>query len=176
MADDECDVGLPQKGLNLIIKEVIPDVRIANESRDLLNQCCVEFIKHLSVEAQRISAHDRRKTIYHEHVQKALENLGFPPDYNEAADSVLDECKKAAQIRLKRKNSRLEKCGIPEEQLYQIQQQLIEKARAEQADAQASQVAEFHQLLLRQQSESSTSTGGEQETAPGDLDEDYDVE
>jgi histone H3/H4 len=72
MADDECEVGLPQKGLNLIIKEVIPDVRIANESRDLLNQCCVEFIKHLSVEAQRISAHDRRKTIYHEHVQKGL--------------------------------------------------------------------------------------------------------
>jgi hypothetical protein len=44
----------------------------------------------------------------------ALENLGFPADYNEAADSVLDECKRAAQIRLKRKNSRLEKCGIPE--------------------------------------------------------------
>lgn len=75
MADDECDVGLPQKGLNLIIKEVIPDVRIANESRDLLNQCCVEFIKHLSVEAQRISAHDRRKTIYHEHVQKGPSSL-----------------------------------------------------------------------------------------------------
>jgi hypothetical protein len=36
------------------------------------------------------------------------------------------------------------------------------QARAEQADAQASQVAEFHQLLLRQQSEPTpTTTGGE---------------
>jgi hypothetical protein len=58
-----------------------------------------------------------------------LENLGFPADYMESADSVLDECKQAAQIRLKRKNSRLEKCGIPEEQLYQLQQQLIQKVQ-----------------------------------------------
>jgi len=172
MADDDCEVGLPQKGLNLIIKEVIPDVRIANESRDLLNQCCVEFVKHLSREAQRISADDCRKTIYHEHVQKALENLGFPADYMESADSVLDECKQAAQIRLKRKNSRLEKCGIPEEQLYQLQQQLIQKARAEQADAQALQVAELHQMLAeRQQHSDATKSDGDAE-----LDEDYDVE
>lgn len=57
----------------------------------------------------------------------ALKNLGFPADYVEAANSVLGECKIAAEKRLKRKNSRLDKCGIPEEQLYQMQQQLIEK-------------------------------------------------
>lgn len=75
MADEEAEgVGLPQKGLNMIIKDVLPDMRIANETRDLLNQCCVEFIKHISREAQHISSKDQRKTIYHDHVQKGLGN------------------------------------------------------------------------------------------------------
>ena len=38
MADDD-EVGLPQKGLNMIIKDVLSDKRIANESRELLNAC-----------------------------------------------------------------------------------------------------------------------------------------
>ncbi|KAK0404235.1 hypothetical protein QR680_017357 [Steinernema hermaphroditum] len=141
MGDDD-EVGLPQKGLNMIIKDVLPDVRIANESRELLNHCCVEFIKHVAREAQRISSDDQRKTIYHEHVQKALSNLGFPPDYVEAADRVLDECKEAREKKLKRKNSRLDKCGIPEEELYMMQMKLIEKARQEQQQAELSKMQE----------------------------------
>uniref|UniRef100_A0A1I7XFK9 Protein Dr1 n=1 Tax=Heterorhabditis bacteriophora TaxID=37862 RepID=A0A1I7XFK9_HETBA len=69
--EEDNEVGLPQKGLNMIIKDVIPDMRIANESRELFNACCVEFVKHVAREAQRISGNDQRKTIYHEHVQKA---------------------------------------------------------------------------------------------------------
>uniref|UniRef100_A0A914LNY4 Protein Dr1 n=1 Tax=Meloidogyne incognita TaxID=6306 RepID=A0A914LNY4_MELIC len=128
MADEEAEgVGLPQKGLNMIIKDALPDMRIANETREVLNQCCVEFIKHISKEAQMISSKDQRKTIYHDHVQKALKNLGFPREYVDAANSVLGECKIAAEKRLKRKNSRLDKCGIPEEQLFEMQQRLIEQ-------------------------------------------------
>uniref|UniRef100_A0A1I7ZXA3 Protein Dr1 n=1 Tax=Steinernema glaseri TaxID=37863 RepID=A0A1I7ZXA3_9BILA len=141
MGDDD-EVGLPQKGLNMIIKDVLPEVRIANESRELLNHCCVEFVKHVAREAQRISSDDQRKTIYHEHVQKALSNLGFPPDYVEAADRVLDECKEAREKKLKRKNSRLDKCGIPEDQLYMMQMELIEKARQEQQQAELSKMQE----------------------------------
>lgn len=54
----------------MIIKDVLPDVRVANETRELLNQCCVEFVKHVAKEAQIISSKDLRKTIYHDHVQK----------------------------------------------------------------------------------------------------------
>jgi hypothetical protein len=57
----------------------------------------------------------------------ALKNLGFPREYVDAANSVLGECKIAAEKRLKRKNSRLDKCGIPEDQLWLMQQQLIEQ-------------------------------------------------
>lgn len=56
----------------------------------------------------------------------------------EAADSVLDECKVAAEIKQKRKNSRLDKCGIPEEQLYLMQQQLIENVSHSEANFQTS--------------------------------------
>uniref|UniRef100_A0A914D6D0 Protein Dr1 n=1 Tax=Acrobeloides nanus TaxID=290746 RepID=A0A914D6D0_9BILA len=147
MADDDNEIGLPQKGLNMIIKDALPDMRIANESRELLNQCCVEFIKYVAREAQRISSLDQRKTIYHEHVQKALMNLGFPPEYVHAANSVLDECKINAEKRLKRKNSRLDKCGIPEEELYLIQQQLIEKARRAEEEKQAAQLSELQSAL-----------------------------
>jgi down-regulator of transcription 1 len=78
MAEEEGDgVGLPQKGLNMMIKDALPDMRIANETRELLNQCCVEFIKHVSREAQLISSKDQRKTIYHDHVQKGGRGNGI---------------------------------------------------------------------------------------------------
>ncbi|VDM97870.1 unnamed protein product [Thelazia callipaeda] len=72
-------------------------------------------------------------------------NLAFPCDYVEAADSVLSECKIAAENRLKRKNSRLDKCGIPEDQLYLMQQQLIEKARQKQLEAEAAEMSRLQQ-------------------------------
>lgn len=72
MSEEDNEVGLPQKGLNLIIKDVIPEIRIANESRELLNLCCVEFVHYVSREAQRISLLDQRKTICHEHIQKGF--------------------------------------------------------------------------------------------------------
>jgi len=136
MSDDD-EVGLPQKGLNMIIKDTLPDTRIANETRDVLNQCCIEFVKYISREAQRICSQEQRKTIYHDHVQKALKNLGFGKDYLEACNSVLGECSVAAEKRLMRKNSRLDRCGIPEAELLRLQQQLIEKARREEAEKQA---------------------------------------
>lgn len=96
--EDENEVGLPAKGISMIIKEVLPDMRIANESRELFAACCVEFVKYVARGAQHVSGHDQRKTIYHEHVLKALQLLQFPPDYCEAADSVLGECKVGISI------------------------------------------------------------------------------
>lgn len=58
-----------------LMQDVIPEMRIANDSRELLNLCCVEFVKHVSREAQNISATDQRKTIYHEHVRKGEEDI-----------------------------------------------------------------------------------------------------
>ena len=62
----------------------------AKETRDLLIECCVEFITMLTSEANDIAEKDAKKTIACEHVTKALEELGFAeyvPELNTVQDS-----------------------------------------------------------------------------------------
>lgn len=62
----------------------------AKDSRDLLIECCVEFITMISSEANEIAEKDAKKTIACEHITKALEELGFNeyvPDLLEVAQS-----------------------------------------------------------------------------------------
>lgn len=54
-------------------------------------------------------------------------NLGFK-DYKKEAEAVLNDCKQVAAKR-RRKNTRLENLGIPEEELLRQQQELFAKAR-----------------------------------------------
>lgn len=49
----------------------------AKDTRDLLIECCVEFITMVSTEANEIAEKEAKKTIACEHVTKALEELGF---------------------------------------------------------------------------------------------------
>ncbi|KAK3082578.1 negative cofactor 2 transcription regulator complex subunit ncb2, partial [Teratosphaeriaceae sp. CCFEE 6253] len=49
----------------------------AKETRDLLIEACVEFITMLSSEANDIAEKEAKKTIASEHINKALEELGF---------------------------------------------------------------------------------------------------
>jgi len=74
-----------------IINEVLANdngMTFAKESRDLLIECCVEFITMISSEANEIAEKDAKKTIACEHITKALEELGFAeyvPDLLEVA-------------------------------------------------------------------------------------------
>lgn len=52
-------------------------MNFAKETRDLLIECCVEFITMISAEANEIAEKDAKKTIACEHITKALEDLGF---------------------------------------------------------------------------------------------------
>ena len=49
----------------------------SKEARDLLIECCVEFITLVSSEANEISEKEAKKTIACDHITKALETLGF---------------------------------------------------------------------------------------------------
>lgn len=49
----------------------------SKEARDLLIECCVEFITLVSSEANEISEKEAKKTIACDHITKALEHLGF---------------------------------------------------------------------------------------------------
>lgn len=74
-----------------IITEVLANdtgMSFAKETRDLLIECCVEFITMISSEANEIAEKDAKKTIACEHIVKALEDLGFNeyvPDLMEVA-------------------------------------------------------------------------------------------
>ncbi|EFY87103.1 putative nitrate assimilation regulatory protein nirA [Metarhizium acridum CQMa 102] len=63
-----------------IVGEILPPhggVAFAKEARDLLIECCVEFITLISSEANEISEKEAKKTIACDHITKALEQLGF---------------------------------------------------------------------------------------------------
>lgn len=133
--DDE--LTLPRASINKMIKEILPHVRVANDSRELILNCCTEFIHLISSEANDICNQQQKKTINAEHVLLALEKLGFG-DYSAEAEAVLRDCKAVAAKR-RRQSTRLENLGIPEEELLRQQQELFAKAREEQAIAEQQQ-------------------------------------
>jgi hypothetical protein len=66
------------------------------DARDLLIECCVEFITLISSEANEISEKESKKTIAVEHITKALEQLGFGDyvvDINEVANEHKEQLK-----------------------------------------------------------------------------------
>ncbi|KAL1228300.1 Protein Dr1 [Trichinella pseudospiralis] len=125
MTTEEDEPGIPRAALNRVIRETLPNARMSNDFRDVLHLCCMQFIKHVGAEANRLCMNDQKKTINKDHLFRAVQNLGFGPDYLDAG--------------------RLEKCGIPEEELLKLQQQLFDKARTEQASANQLQTAWFQQ-------------------------------
>jgi hypothetical protein len=70
----------------------------AKDSRDLLIECCVEFITLISSEANEIAEKDAKKTIACEHVKQALEELDFGA-YIPAVLEVAADYKKQQQVR-----------------------------------------------------------------------------
>lgn len=115
----------------------VPSVRVANESRELILNCCTEFIHLISSEANEVCNLRNKKTINAEHVLEALDRLGFK-DYKQDAEAVLNDCKAVAAKR-RRQSTRLENLGIPEEELWRQQQELFAKARQEQQAADQAQ-------------------------------------
>ena len=64
--DDELSV--PRAALNKMIKELIPRIRVANDARELILNCCTEFIHLVSSEANDICVKQQKKTISPDHV------------------------------------------------------------------------------------------------------------
>lgn len=63
-----------------IVSEILPPatgLSFSKEARDLLIECCVEFITLVSSEANEISEKEAKKTIACDHITKALDTLGF---------------------------------------------------------------------------------------------------
>jgi len=128
---------------------MIPNVRVSNDARELILNCCTEFIHLVSSEANEICNRQLKKTILPEHVFQALQGLGFT-SYIEEVKSVLQECKTQAANK-RRASTRLENLGIPEEELLRQQQELFQKARMEQAQVEQEELQQLQQAAALQQ-------------------------
>lgn len=90
----------PPATVQKIVSEILPasgGVAFAKDARDLLIECCVEFITLISSEANEISEKEAKKTIACDHITKALEQLGFS-DYVPAVMEAAAEHKDAQKV------------------------------------------------------------------------------
>ncbi|WFD44610.1 negative cofactor 2 transcription regulator complex subunit ncb2 [Malassezia psittaci] len=140
MSDDERDFGggggaedeelsLPKATIQKLIQDYLPsDMSCAKDTRDLLIECCVEFIHLVSSEANEACEKDSKKTIAPDHVVKALVDLGFEKYTHEVRDVLNDH--KQHQKERERKSSRFEMSGLTEEELQKQQEQLFAASKA----------------------------------------------
>jgi histone H3/H4 len=129
-----------------IVQDILatePGMTFAKDSRDLLIECCVEFITLISSEANEIAEKDAKKTIACEHVKAALEELDFG-EYVPAILEVAQDYKKQQQVRVKvlntasidtntsqnreKKQTKIEQSGMTEEELIRAQEELFRSA------------------------------------------------
>ena len=91
---------LPKATVQKIITEILPQgagLTFTKDARDLLIECCVEFITLISSEANEIAEKGAKKTIACEHVTKALEDLGFG-EYVPEVLEVVNEHKEQQKV------------------------------------------------------------------------------
>ena len=84
-----------------IITEIVPStsgLSFGKDARDLLIECCVEFVQLISSEANDISEREAKKTIAPEHIEKALVDLGFG-EYVEEVLKAANEQKEQLKVR-----------------------------------------------------------------------------
>jgi len=131
------DLSLPKATVQKMISDLLPkDISCAKETRDLIIECCVEFIHLISSDANEICEQESKKTIAPEHIIGALKRLGFE-QYVTEVDGVLKDHKQALKDREK-KVSKWEQSGKTEEELLAEQERLFAASRMRyEASAQA---------------------------------------
>lgn len=119
---------IPQATVQKLVTDMLPaDLSFAKESRDLLIECCVQFVHMISSEANEVCEKDSKKTIAPEHVIKALQELGFQ-DYISEIEAVVQDHKSQQKAREK-KVSKFEQSGLTQEELLAQQQELLNRSR-----------------------------------------------
>lgn len=125
------ELTLPKATVQKIIGEILPPATgmvFTKEARDLLIECCVEFITLISSEANEISEKEAKKTIACDHITKALETLGFS-EYIPIVMEAAAEHKEVQKGREKKAN-KFEQSGLSLEELERIQQEQFAAAAA----------------------------------------------
>lgn len=158
MSDNDDDLCIPRSAMYKLVKELVPQVRLSGEAKDLIVTACNEFIHLLASEANTVCEKQSKKLILPDHVLLALDNLGFG-EYKQDCIEVMKQMQEEVDKRKKLRN-KLEKPGIPEEELLRQQNQLFAEARKQQqmienAEEWSKVQQEAHLALQRQASSSS---------------------
>ena len=124
---EEEDLRIPRTAVNKLIKDFIPDIRVSNDAREFITECCNVFVHRLTREANTICEGQQKKTMSHEHVLSALDKVGLTP-YRDQVQAVMQE----VISKKHRQSTRLEHLGLSEDELYRRQQELFHQARQEQ--------------------------------------------
>ncbi|KAK4232358.1 histone-fold-containing protein [Podospora fimiseda] len=125
------DLSLPKATVQKIVSEILPSsvgIAFSKEARDLLIECCVEFITLVSSEANEISEKEAKKTIACDHITKALVELGFG-DYVPAVMEAAAEHKEVQKGREKKAN-KFEQSGLTLAELEALQAEQFAAAAA----------------------------------------------
>jgi len=136
--DDE--LGLPKATIAKMIAEALHastggsgSLRMAPECRDMVVECCQEFVHAVSAEANEVSTREGKSTITAEHVLAALRRLGFDAYEGEcemARDEAKEEETEKRELKKKRKTTQMS-----EEDAIAMQQELFARAAARMAGA-----------------------------------------
>lgn len=158
MSDNDDDLCIPRSAMYKLVKELVPQVRLSGEAKDLIVTACNEFIHLLASESNTVCEKQSKKLILPDHVLLALDNLGFG-EYKQDCIEVMKQMQEEVDKRKKLRN-KLEKPGIPEEELLRQQNQLFAEARKQQqmidnAEEWSKVQQEAHLALQRQASSSS---------------------
>lgn len=126
----EDEPGLPRLTVNNMIKEILPETKVAKESKDLIINCCSEFIHLVSTEANELAEKSKKAhtLITPDHVIQSLTNLGFNeyiPEVTLAYAEFKDTYKK------KRSLPKQDTTGKTQEELQKEQMEMFEKAKIE---------------------------------------------
>lgn len=148
--DARSDADLASATVQKIVGEILSassGIAFSKEARDVLIECCVEFITLVSSEANEISEKEAKKTIACDHIVKALDQLGFP-DYVPAVLDAAAEHKEVQKVRAfqnilarlsdadsngqgrEKKANKLEQSGLSLEELERLQQEQFAAAAA----------------------------------------------
>ncbi|SGY93683.1 BQ5605_C037g11603 [Microbotryum silenes-dioicae] len=127
---DTDDVSLPKATINKLLHELLPPgYSVAKEAKDLIADCCKEFVLSIASEANEICEKDSKKTLAPDHIIKALEALGFEDMVQHVSDQLV-ETKILAKDERHKKAKRAKGSGMSAEEAERIQEELFAASRA----------------------------------------------
>ena len=63
MSDNDDDLCIPRSAMYKLVKELVPQVRLSGEAKDLIVTACNEFIHMLAAEANTVCERQSKKVI-----------------------------------------------------------------------------------------------------------------